>query len=71
MTPASPATGKRLVPLKTMRPHAATGPDHHLPDSSIAKRAPISAVRASSGMIHSRRTMVATGAPDTRCAAAM
>ena len=71
MTPASSVTGKRLVSVKTMRPHAAMGPDHHLPDSPIVRWAPISAVTASSGMIHSRSTTVASGASDTRCVAAM
>jgi len=70
MTPASPSTGSRLVPSKTIRVHAATGPDHHRPDSSMANRAPINAVTASNGMIQSRRTIVASGTPETRWAAA-
>ncbi len=76
MTPAAIAQdghfvyGKRFVPCRATTPQAAIGPDHHLPDSSIAKRAPINAVTASSGKTDSRRTTVASGAPDTRCAAA-
>ena len=71
MTADSPDTCSKLVPVKTIRAHAATGPDHHVPDSSIARRAPIKAVTASSGMSHNRKTTVASGAPDTRLAAAI